>query len=234
MTNKLVRVSGWVVCASVVAAPLVVWLISIGNPFDYFAYRLPPGQAAYVASKLGGLVAFSLLWLQCLLALARTAPVLRSFPASTRVVHKWLGMAMAAVALAHFLLFFVAVWLRNGAPAWGLLIPRFDHGYFDLYVSLGLIALVLLACGMLAGWQLMRGRKAWRLLHYVWPVVFGLVFLHAFAIGSESRFGAMRYVFLFMATSLAAAAISRAHVEYKRRRGLSELNGGRHARTAGR
>lgn len=57
-----------------VVPTLAVWLTSVGNPLDYLRYELPPGQALYILSKLLGLVALALLWLQCLTALAQRSP----------------------------------------------------------------------------------------------------------------------------------------------------------------
>lgn len=209
------------ICMLVLGAPITVWWISVGSPVAYLTHDLPPGQSLYIFSKLAGLIAFCLFWLQCLFALAHRAPVLNGFPLTGAATHRLLGLTTFGFALLHFGLFFAAASLRAGAPAWDLFVPKFTHGYYSLHVSLGLIGLWILVVGIYAGWRTSRGRTAWRKIHMVWPAVFILVFWHAFAIGSESRYGAMRYVWLFIATSLVAATLSRLHAVWRDRKSSS-------------
>lgn len=207
--GMLRRIVVCLILVAVLVAPVVVWSISVGNPLDYVVHTLPPGQALYVVAKFAGLLALSAFWVQCLLALARRTPALRGIPPVSLKFHRRLGSATLVLVLAHVGLFFVAASMRAGAPAWNLLWPSFGHGYYNAFVSLGLIALWCLLLAAYAGWQVSKGKSGWKMVHMLWFVVFSLVFLHAYAIGSESRFGAMRYVLLFVATSLIAASWSR-------------------------
>lgn len=224
--GKLKKVLVCMVFAAVLLAPVVVWLVSVGNPLDYLDHTLPPGQALYVTSKFAALLALSCFWAQCLLALARRTPVLNGIPPAPLKLHRRLGCATLVLVLAHVGLFFVAASLRGGAPAWSLLLPNFGQGYYNAFVSLGLLAFWCLLLVAYAGWRVSRGRQRWKLVHMLWFVVFTLVFLHAYAIGSESRFGAMRYVLLFVATSLVAASWSRLRVAMKGRRPAIEQPAG--------
>jgi predicted ferric reductase len=200
-----------VACGVVLVAPVATWLSSVGNPVDYFQSALPPGQALYALSKLAGLLAFSLLWLQGLLALARRVLFMGGLPPVSYGAHRGLGLALVATVLLHFGLFFSAASIRAGSPAWGLWVPHLTGGSYEFHVSLGLVALWLLLVGVLAGWRSRRGGKRWRMAHQVWLLAFMLVFLHGFGIGSESRLGAMRYVFLFVAVSLSVAVLARGY-----------------------
>ncbi len=202
------------VFAAVLCAPVVVWLVSVKNPMAYLNHTLPPGQSIYVVSKLAGLLALSVFWLQCLLGLAPRTPVLNGLPSVSGAVHRRLGWVAFALVLGHVALFITAASLRTGAPAWNLLWPNFTHGYYSAFVSVGLIALWLLILGVYAGWKTSRGYRGWKKMHMAWVIAFVLVFLHAYTIGSESRYGAMRYVLLFIATSVVAAALSRAHAAF--------------------
>ncbi|WP_250465074.1 hypothetical protein [Microbulbifer litoralis] len=206
-------------CSLAFAAPLAIWYLATGNPIQYFTQEVPPGQLPYIFSKLAGLLAFSCFWLQCLLALARRAPVLQNNipPLSTRA-HIRLGLTTVGLITAHLGLFFAAVTLRTGKPAWGLLLPHFNGGFYQLHVGLGLIGLWLLLLAVFAGWQVHRGKQAWKKVHMAWFAVFALVFWHAFTIGSESRYGIMRYVFLLMSTSLAAVVLSRLGFAWQRKK----------------
>lgn len=208
--GTLTRFLVYTTFAVVLAVPVLVWLISVGNPLEYFTSPLPPGQALYIGAKIAGLLAFCMLWVQCVLGLARRAPVLNGFPPIKLQLHRRLGLVTLLLVLIHVGLFFGAASLRAGTPAWSLLWPNFTHGYFNAFVSVGLVAFWCLLLGAYAGWRTSRGDLKWRSIHMVWFITFTLVFLHAYAIGSESRFGAMRYVVMFMGASLLAAVFSRA------------------------
>jgi len=213
--RKLSGMATWSAFTAVLSAPVIVWLVSVGDPSAYLAHDLPPGQALYIFSKLSGLLALFFLWGQCLLALAHRAPILRELPAVGITTHRRLGLLTFTTALTHVVLFVLAASLRAGSPAWNLLIPNFTHGYYNSFVSLGVIAIWLLLLGVWAGWRTSRGHAAWKKVHRTWPIVFGLVLLHALAIGSESRYGAMRYVLLLVVTSFCAAGLSRAYAAWR-------------------
>lgn len=200
----------WAAMLLVCASPLVVWLASVNDPMAYVRLSgLPPGQQLYLIAKLAGLLAFCLFWLQCMLALARYAPVSLRFPVSDVRLHRRLGIATGLLILAHVAPFVVAASLRTDHVAWDLLIPNFNHGYYRLNVGLGALAFWLVCLTVFAGWRTARGQRRWKAVHLLWPVVFGLAFLHAFAIGTESRYGLMRYVVIFIAISLMLAGIAR-------------------------
>jgi hypothetical protein len=195
----------WLTVGVALGAPLSAWLLSVGLRLgDYVGHSLPPGQLPYVFSKLAGLMAFCLLWLQCVFALGRGLPVL---PRAGGRVHRTLGVATLGMALLHYGLFFAAASARGGGLAWELLVPNLLHGYYTLHVGLGIVALWLLLVGAYAGWRLSRGAWRWRAPHRVWIPIFALAFVHAYAIGSESRYGLMRFVFLSMGASTACLAL---------------------------
>lgn len=221
-----------VVCAVTLAMPFVVWLGSTGNLFAYFTRAVPPGQALYVLSKLFGLLAIVMFWFQCMAALAKDTPVLRGFFRLDRSHHALLGAATFATALTHLILFVVASSFRTKHAAFNLLWPQFDQGFYRAYVSLGAMAFWLLVIAVFAGWRRLRGGLPWRWLHRLGFVVFALAFLHGISVGSETRFGVMKYVYAFVGLSLGTAVISRMWVaaqRFRQRSGLVE--GSAHART---
>lgn len=209
MLGKVTAVS---MCALALGTPLAIWLVSVRDPAAYLTHSLPPGQLLFVFSKLAALLAICMFWTQGLLGLAPRTPLLRGLlPMISTKLHQRLGLVTAALVLVHVILFITATSYRTGAPAWNLLLPNFTHGYYNALMTFGVIAFWLLALGVFAGWQTARGRRTWRPLHMVWSMVFALGFLHAFAIGSESRYGVMRYLFVFMAVSLFTAVMLRLH-----------------------
>ncbi len=205
-TTRIVQI----VLALVCCAPLIVWMASVQHPLSYVRFGgMPPGQQLYLVAKLAGLLAFCLFWAQCMLALARHAPMLPGFPASNPELHRRLGVATAALILVHVGCFVVASRLRTGHPAWDLLRPVFDQGFYKFNVGLGVVAFWIVCVTVFAGWRTSRGGRRWKAIHLLWPAVFGLAFWHAFAIGTESRFGAMRYLVLALVASLVVATLAR-------------------------
>jgi DMSO/TMAO reductase YedYZ heme-binding membrane subunit len=210
MTMAMKTRAIWVGLVLICCAPLIVWMASVNDPMSYFRYDgLPPGQQLYLVAKLTGLFSFFLFWLQCILALARYAPIAPGCPVSDFRLHKRLGIATALLILAHVVCFIVAASLRTGHVSWDLLLPSFTHGYYKWYLGLGAIAFWIVCLTIFAGWRVARGQRRWKAVHRLWPAVFGLAFLHAFAIGTESRFGAMRYLVIFIVLSLAVAGAVR-------------------------
>ena len=200
----------WFGLALAFSAPLLAWLGTVNDPMSYVRLEgLPPGQQFYLIAKLAGLIAFCLFWLQCMLALARYLPVVSEFPVADMHLHKRLGFATALLIVLHAGLFILAASLRTGHASWDLLLPNFTHGYYRLNVGLGAIAFWIVCLTVFAGWRTARGHRGWKVVHLLWPLVFGLAFVHAFAIGTESRFGAMRYLVLFTVATLTMAAIAR-------------------------
>lgn len=210
MTSAMKTRALWVGLILICCAPLIVWMASVNDPTSYFRLNgLPPGQQLYLLAKLSGLFAIFLFWLQCMLALARYAPIALGFPASDFRLHRRLGIATGLLILAHVLPFVMAASLRTGHAAWDLLIPNFTHGYYRSNIGLGAIAFWIVCLTVFAGWRTARGRRHWKRVHLLWPVVFGLAFLHAFAIGTESRYGGMRGVMVFLALSVGIAGVGR-------------------------
>jgi Ferric reductase like transmembrane component len=182
---------------------VAVWWTSVNDPLTYARADLPSGQVMYLVAKLAGMLGFFLFWLQCMLALARRAPMLKGLPSSSPRLHRVIGATTALLILAHVVFFVAAASTRSDHIAWDLLWPDFTHGYYRTNIGLGVLALWFLPFMLFAGWRVSRGHRGWKPLHMVWPLVFGLVFVHAFAIGTESRFGAMRQIVLFVVASLA-------------------------------
>jgi predicted ferric reductase len=196
------------VCAVTLAIPVLVWLISTHNPVAYFVNEVPPGQRFYILSKLFGLLALASFWFQCMTALARFAPALRGFLSLSRRQHIWTGASTCVLIVTHIGLFVTASTFRTGHLALPLLVPKFDQGFYTAFVSLGAIAFWILLAVIVAGVLRARGGEVWRWVHRASLVVFALGFLHGITIGTETRFGLMKYVYAFIALSLATALAS--------------------------
>ena len=208
-SNRRFRRSlSWAICAVTFLIPPLAWLLSSGDPLAYFTHHVPPGQFIFVASKLCALLALSLFWLQCMTALARLSPALEGFFQFTRRQHIVLGCTTFGFALLHLGLFVVASTLRTKHTAVDLLIPTFTKGFYRTNLSLGAMAFWLLVVAVVAGALRLRQGAAWKWSHRIVFAVFALGFLHGIAVGSETRFGLMKYVYVFIGLSMATALCS--------------------------
>ncbi len=176
----------WLMIGICLLVPFVAWWLSVGDPSVYWRYTLPPGQVLFAIAKLAGLAAMTLMTLQAAWALVSRSAWRRVLPQTT-LNHQALGLATGLLALAHGVLFIVASSLRRKVPAWDLLLPNFDHGYYFACVSLGAIALHLMVVVTVAGWQLRRGHRRWKPVHWLWIAVFGLSVAHSLGVGGETR-----------------------------------------------
>lgn len=187
-------------------ASVIAWLWTTGNPMDYGGGAAPPGQRFYLASKLAGLAAMAIFWVQALSGLARRTPLLRPWFSLSQRAHRNLGLATIMLLVAHAALFITGVSTRSGHLAVGPLIPDLTAGFYKFYVSIGVLALASMLVVLLAGF-LRRRWSIWRWAHRLWTVGFGLGVLHAVTIGTETRVGVMFYLYLTMAAALGIAVI---------------------------
>lgn len=160
--------------------PLIIWMQSIENLSDYFGYSLPPGQLAYIFSKLMGLYALSLLSLQIVVGLLLPKTGRRHF-------HQYLGLCSLAALLIHASLFVCAASLRSGHLALHLFLPKLFATYYEFGVSMGVIGFWVILIVVVAGVCRLSGFKSWRWLHYLAFPAFIVIYTHGLLIGSDTR-----------------------------------------------
>jgi DMSO/TMAO reductase YedYZ heme-binding membrane subunit len=166
-------------------APALIWYRQAGDPGIYFSPAAPPGQLLYVLSKLAGMYALLLATLQLILGFMNGLGL--TTVSAPRRLHALIGAGVVVLALAHAVLFFSAVSLRQGDPAWGLLAPDFKDFYHS-HLSFGLFAVVLLLGVMFTGFMRSGRRSSFaRRLHRSSVAAIPLGYLHALAIGTESQ-----------------------------------------------
>jgi predicted ferric reductase len=175
--------------ALVCLAPGMIWYQQTGDLGVYlspeYASQVPSGQLVYVLSKLLGLYALSFIAWQ-LIATLSTRLGLGSLSWRGRT-HRWFGTAVVSLAIAHMLLFVMAVSLRQGHLAWGLFLPDF-RDFYHTHLTFGLLGLWTLLTVVGAG--VVRHRKPRtpsRWLHKAYWVAIVLITLHSLAIGTESQ-----------------------------------------------
>ena len=191
-----------------VLVPVMVWWQSVGDMRVYIDYRTPPGQTLYVLSKLAGLYALFLGWLQILLMLMKqSAPdgIARRW---SLAFHRAFGFTVLGCMTLHVALFVAAASLRTGHVAFGLLAPNFN-GFYATAVSLGLFGFYGIVIVAIAGVLRAAGRLRAAWVHYAALPVFGLTYLHSLLIGTETRAEPMLVLYAIMGVSLLAACVYR-------------------------
>jgi len=190
--------------------PLGSWLAALGNPVAYFQYELPPGQVLYILSKLLGLYAILLLWLQLMYGLLKNDALLRAvIPRWSISIHRLLGLSTLLMTSLHFVVFFIATSIRKGAVAVQLLVPDFGNGYYSTTVSLGWLALVGLWVVAVAGIARARGGHGWIGVHRLAIAVGLLALTHSLLVGSETKTTLWLIIYFFFGVTILGGVFRR-------------------------
>ncbi len=191
--------------------PGVTHILHTGDWATYFRDKSLDGQFLYILSKLVGLYAIVLMWLQLMSGLVR----IRLFEGWNPLIHRNLGLVTLSLVVLHVTLFVAGVSIRNGHFAYQLLLPDLLGHYFQKIVALGVIALWLLIIAV--AFSAIRNRLpiVWKWGHQLMLAVFALGFVHSYLIGSEARAGGMLYLYYAMGASSIIAVLSRIVVNKK-------------------
>ena len=180
--------SRWMLLAAlvvVVTLPAMIWHQQTGSLTLYFSPSTPPGQLLYVLSKLAGMYALLFIALQIIVTLAGRLNLIP--PHRLRLSHPLLGSLVVSLGVAHALLFFTAVSVRQGDPAWGLLFPGF-RDFYHTHLTLGVFGLWILIAVVISGIARFINRSsAARILHRGYWASITMVYIHALAVGTESQ-----------------------------------------------
>ena len=161
----------------------------------------PLGQPYYLLSKYIGLVAIILFWFQLFVAQLVKLSIVRSEMAPGRRFHMLLGTLVVSAIVLHGSLFISAVSLRADHLALHLLIPRLTSGYYELGLSLGVIAMFTVLVAVYFGYR--KFNEAFRrIAHRLVYAVFFLGITHALMIGSEANSGIVELLFWLMGISI--------------------------------
>jgi methionine sulfoxide reductase heme-binding subunit len=165
-------------------------LITLFLPFIVGYSRHPDILAPESIYRMVGLDAMALLSFQTLLGIYLPA-LSRLFGRSLFPIHLVAGLLAYLAALTHPVLYWVLT-----QPGWeAVWVPFVPAGEYRLYTSLGTIALYLLTLTVAAG-LLRRRFSRWRLIHWLNYVVFPLVWIKTWQIGSDVQTTPLRYLWL--------------------------------------
>lgn len=203
------KIGLWACWLTIVISPFVYWFQTLGDISIYFQYEIPAGQTYYVFSKLAGMYALMLVWLQIVLALLKHSIFGQYLNFWTVGFHRKLGTSAALCVVLHAGLFVAAVSLRQAHFDYGLLLPNFNHGFYALTITLGVLALYLIFAVIITG--ILRHYKFACLnwIHRFAIVAFILAFIHSLLIGTETRFNVMTFSYIVMGNILLFALWAR-------------------------
>ncbi|ASJ76270.1 hypothetical protein [Granulosicoccus antarcticus] len=206
-----VKVFSAVVFLVVLLLPFILWVQSVGHPVRILEAQLPAGQQFYLLSKLFALYAVFLVALQVLSMLMIGVAGVRGARSRWPIHrHQTLALLIAVTIVGHVGCFMTAVQLRSEHAPWFLLLPRFNSGFYDAMVSVGVVSAYLIMMVIVMGSLARQVSFKWARIHrfLVYPCI-ALIVLHSASIGSESRGVVMMMFYGFLIVGVVYALISR-------------------------
>jgi hypothetical protein len=186
--------------------PVWQWGAEIVQPRNLFTYQLPPGQWYYLLSKLLAQYAYAFLTAQVILGSSLVVFGNRTW--LTVKLHRGIGICVLIAVFLHVGFFAYAVWLRSDHFPTALFTLRFDQGYYNFFISIGVIAAGLLIVAAVLGGA--RTSIPGFLFNYghriVWPAWLGAVW-HSFAIGTETKGGVIWSLFYVLGVLLVSLLV---------------------------
>jgi sulfoxide reductase heme-binding subunit YedZ len=161
----------------------------------------PSDHAWWLVSRASGLVALTLITLSVTIGLAMAARLGRqSSRARLAGLHEQIALSALVAIAVHGVTLLGDPWLHPGLR--GIAVP-FALGYRSLYTGLGIIAGYLAALLGLSFYVRGHiGRRAWRRMHRLMVVAYGLGLVHAVGAGTDSSTPAVRTAMLLSAAPI--------------------------------
>lgn len=162
-------------------------------------------QVTYTFLRISGLFGFILLFLQIMPGTFMPYWT-RLFGDHALVWHEKMGLVVYSLILLHPTFFTLSTWFTDGLEAATVgLFPRPDN-FYEYYLSLGKIAFTLLTLAVFAAYFRHKGflNLYWLKFHILNYVVFVLVFIHSFGIGSDTHTFPMSAFYPISAVGVAA------------------------------
>jgi DMSO/TMAO reductase YedYZ heme-binding membrane subunit len=196
-----------VLTAIALSITLSAWAYGSGDLWSYFGNDVPEGQLVYVLSKAFALAGIVLLWIQLLVGLLIASRGTVA-PHISLQWHQQIGTVVLILLLLHWGAFVTGVSMRLDHFARDYVTPTFSHGYYRTIVSLGMLSIIAMVLATLAA-LVRRHFKYWRVVHTFAAIggVGGAI--HSWLIGSETRMGTVKWLYVFMLVTLACALLWR-------------------------
>ena len=166
------------------------WLTVVAAPglLPALAASVSGATAYWYLGRVGGFVAYTLLWLSVAFGLLMTGKVARRWPGAQQAlsIHQSISILALVYALFHALILLGDRYM--GYTVANLLIPFASTQYRPLWVGLGQVGFYLVVVLTLSFYLRKRiGPKGWRRLHYVSFGLYLLVTAHGLLAGTDAR-----------------------------------------------
>lgn len=216
---------------------LVLTLLAVGVGVFAAVVALPtwlPGLSAsllgeepkayWYLSRSSALVAYGLLWMAMVFGLLMTNRMSRVWPGGPVAfdLHQHASLLGLAFALFHALILMGDRYIQ--ADLRQILIPFAYDGYNPLWVGLGQVGIYLMAIiGFSFYIKGAIGRTAWRAIHFISFVMFGLALAHGVWSGSDSELPWIQGMYWFTGGSVLFLTAYRILVSGRRRPQVAQL-----------
>jgi predicted ferric reductase len=146
------------------------------------------GRTVYwLLARVGGFVAYGLLWLSVVFGLLLTSKVARAWPGVRHANNIHQSVSLLALGYTFFHALILLADHMSGFDVGAVLFP-FTATYRPLAVGLGQLGLYVLIIVMVSYYVRSRiGVKTWRVLHYLTFILYYLVTAHGVLAGTDSQ-----------------------------------------------
>ncbi|HCU70462.1 MAG TPA: hypothetical protein DIC35_01755, partial [Candidatus Moranbacteria bacterium] len=142
---------------------------------------------AWYISRASGLMAYFLLWWVMFFGLAIRTPILKSVfvPIFSLEIHCWLSLQSLFFVFFHAGSLLVDKYLNFNV--WDIIVPFHSQTYTS-EIALGILGLYLMAVLIITSYfKNIISQKIWRSIHWMNIVLFAIVTIHAFFIGTDLK-----------------------------------------------
>ncbi len=179
-------ISWWLVVAGALSIVLVIALLP--GAFPALATSISQDTAFWYLARVGGFVAYVLVWLSVTFGLLLTSKVARVWPGVGRAssIHRSLSVLALVYIVFHMLILLGDRYI--GFSLISLLVPFATTAYRPFWVGLGQVAAYMLAIVAISSYVRRRvGAKIWRVLHYITFILFYLALAHGLLAGTDAH-----------------------------------------------
>jgi DMSO/TMAO reductase YedYZ heme-binding membrane subunit len=169
-----------------------------------FGADIPTEVRFYTLFRLFGLYAFTFLWGQLMVG-PFMKPLSRLYGQNWLPFHRLQGLLALLLAVLHPLILYVAFVVWTGSFNWFEAVLSYTPQV--TWVWLGETALLLMALTITTALLMRRPwlRRKWHWIHLLNYVVFGLVWVHSFLLGSEAHTFPMSWLYPFFGITVIVA-----------------------------
>ncbi len=179
-------ISWGIVAVGVLSIALVIALLP--GAFPALGTSISQETAFWYLARVGGFVAYVLVWLSVTFGLLLTSKVARAWPGAGQAasIHRSLSVLALVYIVFHMLILLGDRYI--GFSLISLLVPFATTAYRPFWVGLGQVAAYLLAMVALSSYVRRRiGTRVWRALHYTTFILFYLALAHGLLAGTDAQ-----------------------------------------------